>query len=185
MIAIMSKDFVEQLITTSTRQRTLSQGNYLFHQGDTVRSVFVVSKGQIELARHAENGTSLVLQRATGNTLLAEASVYSRIYHCDAIALLPSTVFEIPKANFEEIIHQDSTIYNAWAAHLAREIQSARYRCELMSRKTVADRLDAWMAWPGNKLPPRGQWKSIANEIDVSPEALYRELSKRRSSPMK
>jgi hypothetical protein len=29
-------------------------------------------------------------------------------------------------------------------------------------------------------LPPKGEWKSVAEQIGVSPEALYRELSRRR-----
>jgi hypothetical protein len=31
-------------------------------------------------------------------------------------------------------------------------------------------------------LPSKGEWKALAEDIGVSPEALYRELSKRRRS---
>ena len=36
------------------------------------------------------------------------------------------------------------------------------------------------MGWNGEGLPAKGTWKTVANEIGTSPEALYRELAKRR-----
>ncbi len=181
MIGIMSDDLVEYLIARSVIQRKLDQGTYLFCQGDPVRSVFVIEEGLIVLTRHQRSGTSIVLQRATGRTILAEASLYSEAYHCDAIIELPSSVFELPKAAFLKHLQKNERLSNLWAAHLAREVQSARYRSEILSLKTVAERLDGWLAWHGSKLPSKGQWKTIAVQIGVSPEALYRELARRRS----
>ncbi len=43
------------------------------------------------------------------------------------------------------------------AAHLAGEVQPARARAELLSLRTVRERLAAWRALHG-KLPPRGRW---------------------------
>lgn len=48
-----------------------------------------------------------------------------------------------------------------------------------MSLRTVSERLDFWFAWNEGRLPERVSWKDIAEEIGVSPEALYRERSKR------
>jgi hypothetical protein len=53
-------------------------------------------------------------------------------------------------------------------------------RAEILSLKTVSARLDAWMDWNGGVLPNKGEWKLVAGEISVSPEALYRELGRRR-----
>jgi len=36
------------------------------------------------------------------------------------------------------------------------------------------------MVWNNAKLPPKGEWRNLANQIGVSPEALYREIAKRR-----
>jgi len=180
MIVIMSIDFIEQFINMAVGRRTLTQGNYLFHQGDTVLSVFVVIKGQIKLIRYSQEGTSLVLQRATTHSLLAEASVYAGTYHCNAVSTAPTIVCHWSKSAFLKYLQKDQTFFDSWAAHLASEVQSARYRSELLSRKTVAERLNGWLAWQDNLLPAKGQWKNIATEIGVSPEALYRELAKRR-----
>ena len=53
-----------------------------------------------------------------------------------------------------------------------------RLRSEILGMKTVAERLDSWLAF--NPLPPKGQWAATADNIGVSPEALYRELARRR-----
>jgi hypothetical protein len=58
--------------------------------------------------------------------------------------------------------------------------QGARLRSEVLSLRTVAERLAAWTAWNGGKIPKKGEWKLVANQIGVSPEALSRELAKNR-----
>jgi uncharacterized protein YjiS (DUF1127 family) len=47
-----------------------------------------------------------------------------------------------------------------------------------MSLKTVKAKLDAWLAWNDGKLPLKGTWKQLADDIGVSREALYREVAK-------
>jgi CRP-like cAMP-binding protein len=74
----------------------------------------------------------------------------------------------------------DPEFAEAWAIHLAGEVQTARFRSEVVALRTVASRLDAWLAWRGDLIPPKGVWKQIADQIGVTPEALYREMAKRR-----
>lgn len=64
-------------------------------------------------------------------------------------------------------------------AYLAREVWQARFRSELLSLKTVAARLEEWLNWQCGGLPPKGEWKTLAEQLGVSPEALYREIARR------
>ncbi|WP_291828294.1 hypothetical protein [Bosea sp. (in: a-proteobacteria)] len=64
--------------------------------------------------------------------------------------------------------------------HLAREVQTARLRAELLALRTVAERLDAWLDLDGGGIPPRGERLRLAAEFGVSPGALYREINRRR-----
>ena len=177
---IMYDDFVEKLIAKANKPSVFDCGANLFHQGDLVRSICIVEKGLVELVRNQQDGTSIVLQQAKSLSVLAEASIYSDVYHCDAVVKLPSRVFVLPKATFLRLLRQDENLSNSWAALLAREVQSSRSQNEILSRKTVSERLEGWLMWQDKELPPKGQWKSIAAQIGVSPEALYRELAKRR-----
>ena len=71
---------------------TLDQGAYLFQQDESVKSIFVIEQGMIELIPFHKNGNSVVLQCVESQTILAEASMYSKFYHCDAIAVSMSVL---------------------------------------------------------------------------------------------
>ena len=89
MIRIMFENFAAHLVARADRQRTLDPGTYLFHQGDPVHFVFVVEDGLVELSRHQQDGALIILQRANSQKILAEASLYSDGYHCDAVQFYP------------------------------------------------------------------------------------------------
>jgi len=180
MIVIMFDNIASVIASHSERKRHFEKGAYLFHQGDAVKSVFVVIEGSVELTRFQEGGASLVLQRAGSGTFLAEASVYSKVYHCDAIVAETCTILEMNRTAFLGLLASQPEIHEVWAAHLAAQVQSERYRSEILARRSVTERLDGWLAWKDGKLPLKGQWSSLAEEIGVSREALYRELSRRR-----
>lgn len=179
MIVIMSDRIIDRLGESGGRERRLGAGQYLFHIGEPVAALHVVLEGEIDLIRHQEGGGAIVLQRASPGDVLAEASLFSERYHCDAIAKTTAAVRSIPKRPLLGRLRSDPALSEAWAAHLAREIQNARFRSEVLSLRTVASRLDAWLAWHG-ALPPRGDWKQLAYQIGVSAEALYREMARRR-----
>ena len=71
-------------------------------------------------------------------------------------------------------------LLRALAQYLALEVQSARARAEIVSLKAVTARLDAWLAINNGPLPSKGRWREVAREIGVTPEALYREIARRR-----
>lgn len=157
----------------------LKHGQRLFHTGQTVQRVFLVTQGQVQLQRHTPQGQALILQNASFDTILAEASAYSTHYHCDAIALTASTVKFVNQTTFLQAIDQSSALARQWASLLARSVQTARVRAEIRSLPTVAARLDVWLA-EGNELPSKGHWQTVAAELSVTREALYRELARRR-----
>ncbi|MBI3452136.1 MAG: Crp/Fnr family transcriptional regulator, partial [Rhodospirillales bacterium] len=68
----------------------------------------------------------------------------------------------------------------AWHDRFVHIFHDTALRAEIFSRKTVAERLDAWIAANGGKLPAKGTWKTVAAEIGTRPETLYREIAKRR-----
>jgi len=180
MITIMSENIAELLVKRAQKRRVLEKGTFLFHEGDVVQSVFVIEAGVVELTRPQIDGFSVTLQRAGELKVLAEASVYSDIYHCDAVVVSSAIVRQLSKATFLAHLREDEHFSHLWSAHLAKEVQSARYRSEILSKKTVRERLDAWLAFVGNELPAKGRWKNLASQLGVSPEALYRELSRRK-----
>lgn len=181
MIAVMSNELLERLNSLPHARRTFAAGAFVFHRSDAVETLHVVRSGAIRLVRYQSDGKPAVLQRATSGDILAEASVFSSGYHCDGVAMTDAETLAYPVADIRRLLDTDIGFCHAWAAAVSHRLQVARKRAELASLRTVGERLDAWLAWSEGTLPPKGGWKAIAEDIGVSPEALYRELSVRRS----
>jgi CRP-like cAMP-binding protein len=159
--------------------RYLKQGQYLFQAGDRVTSVFAVLAGEVHLIRHHKSGGSAILQRALSESILGEASLFTSSYHCDAIAQSDATLQVFSKAKVLEHLRKSPAFAIALAQYLAIEVRHQRQRAEILSLKSVSEKLDAWLASNG-ALPSRGTVKYVAIEIGVTPEALYREISIRK-----
>lgn len=183
MITIMSTELSARLSALTRTARTLNAGEWLFQRGDAVRSMFLVTGGIIELLRHSEDGKPAILQRAGAGSLLAEASAFSARYHCDAVAREASTMLEIRRTDFVDLLDSDPEFSRDWMAYLASQVQVARLRSEILTLKTVGQRLSAWLAFNDGQLPEKGKWQALAFELGVTPEALYREIARRRKSP--
>lgn len=181
MILIMLSDHVRQLLAQADRAISLRDGQRVFGAGEAVRFLFVVQEGSVQMLRRQLGGAALIIQRAGPDELVAEASLFAQRYHCEATAKGPTVLARIPKASVVEQLLTQPRWLQGFAAHLAAEVQRTRGRAELLSLKTVGDRVDAWLSLNSGQAPDRGRWVDWACELAVSPEALYRELARRRA----
>lgn len=178
MIFIMS--LLPLLRSLRARKHQWKDGAILFRRGDQVREMHLVIAGAVNLVRSQIDGATLILHKAGPGSFLAEASLYSEAYHCDAIVTVEAETMVYSRSSLKKLLHEMPEASEMWARQLAHELQSARLRAEILSLKTVAQRLDAWILsgeWP----VPKGQWKLVANQLGVTPEAFYRELAARRA----
>lgn len=180
MIAIMLSEFHIHLSSLLGISRRYSRGHLVFERDDPVDSLFVVNSGEVRLLRRQEDGAEYILQRATAGTVLAEASLTTPRYHCAAVAVSNVVMTAYPRTQVLKMIKEDSNVAISLVMHLGREVQNAHQRVEIASLRKVSDRLDAWLAWNEGRLTAKGGRGQLAREIGVSPEALYRELAKRR-----
>lgn len=176
MIAIMQNPLSS--IFSDSQSRALAPRDVLFRIGDPVRFVYQIINGSIALQRSTPNGSVLTLQIARAGSILAEASLYSSAYHCDAIALEETAIAQVARSSARKALRNSSEMAEKWAAYLAQSVQQARSSSEIRSFNTVSARLDAWISL-GGQLPEKGFYQDLAAELSVSREALYRELSRR------
>jgi CRP/FNR family transcriptional regulator, dissimilatory nitrate respiration regulator len=158
MIKIMSDSLFTMLDQLPGTIRHFVTGDVIFRAADPVSVLHRVMDGQILLLRHQPHGTTLVVQRASAPALLAEASIFASAYHCDALAKSAVVTRAIDIIVMREVLRHNQDLNDACMAYLAREVQASRLRSEILGLKTVAERLD------------------------VSPEAFYRELARRRQT---
>lgn len=175
MIFIMS-DWVH--IFDGAPIRKVAKGAAVFRQADRVNSMYLVRSGAVALERPLKDGVPLTLHVATAGMALAEASLFAKIYHCDAIARFDAEVSSMPRAKFLSAIRNMPEAALSLIETHAKEAQAQRARIEILRFRRVADRLDAWLDLHGK--PPKGELLMVAERIGVSPPALYRELARRK-----
>lgn len=175
MISIM----IEWFHSLPHQQRNYAVREHLFRRDDPVQSMFLIEAGAVRLVRTQRGGGAVVLQLASAGSILAEASLFTPGYHCDAMAAEPVTATVVARRALRRLFLTSPEFAQAWATHLSDEVRRVRRRAEILSLRTVGERLDAWIAENG-ELPEKGGWKGVALEIAASPEALYREIARRR-----
>jgi CRP-like cAMP-binding protein len=151
------------------------KGERLFLTGAKPASMFYVSQGEVVLERLGRQGEWLVLQR-TRTGFVAEASLQSTRYHCDARVLVDAEVTRVEMAPLREALLQDAAFAGRWIAMLNVELRRLRLQCERLSLNRVQDRLLHLIETEGQggRLPLGAGLKSLAGQLGVTHEALYR-----------
>jgi CRP-like cAMP-binding protein len=89
-------------------------------------------------------------------------------------------ITRVALSDLHEAATRDPNLMAGFARHLAQQLQRARHQSELLALRGVGDRLDAWLGLNGGALPEKGRWHDLAAALGVTPEALYREIARRR-----
>ncbi|MDP2640411.1 MAG: Crp/Fnr family transcriptional regulator [Betaproteobacteria bacterium] len=155
-----------------------ARGDLLFKQGKKPTAMLYVTRGEVVLQRLGRQGASVVLQR-TRRGFIGEASLDSVRYHCDAVVTMSGEVVAIPLAAIKQALAADSGFAGRWIAMLNQEVKRLRAQCERLSMRGVAERLLHMIETEGSegRLPLGGGLKSLASELGVSHEALYRAVA--------
>lgn len=154
------------------------KGEQLFAQGKKPECMFYVASGEVVLQRLGAQGDNVVLQRARQG-FIAEASLQSSKYHCDAMVTASGELVAIPIAVLKRALLTDPAFSMRWVAMLNQELRRLRLQCERLSIKGVAGRLLHLIETEGidGRLPIGTGLKSMASELAVTHEAMYRTVA--------
>jgi len=154
------------------------KGERLFPQGKKPEQMFYVASGEVVLQRVGAQGENVVLQRAR-QSFVAEASLQSSAYHCDAVVTVSGDLVVIPIEFLRHALLSDPAFAMRWVGMLNKELKRLRAQCERLSLKGVRDRLLHLIESEGlcGRLPLGTGLKSIALELGVTHEALYRSVA--------
>lgn len=150
----------------------------LFVTGKVPQWMFFVISGEVTLERTGLQGGAVVLQR-TRTGFVSEASLKATRYHCDAVAIAETNVIKLPVREMRSALDQDPTFASRWIGMLNSEVMRLRLHCERLSMKSVKDRLLHLIqseGKDGHYSVPSGL-KTLAGELGVSHEALYRTIA--------
>lgn len=154
------------------------KGDLLFERGKKPERMFYVAGGEVVLQRPGSRGENVVLQRARQG-FVAEASLQSARYHCDAVVTASGDLVGIPIEPIKTALLTDPAFAMRWIGMLNRELVRLRLQCERLSIKGVRDRLLHLIETEGQggRLPLGAGLKSMAAELGVTHEALYRTVA--------
>ena len=101
------KDWLPAAVRAAAIDRKLKSGEALFRLGDKTAGLCEVLAGRVRMARVDRSGHEIILYVAGPGETLAEASLFSPAYHCDAIAstdALPDGVTRATRARIAEVL---------------------------------------------------------------------------------
>jgi CRP/FNR family transcriptional regulator, dissimilatory nitrate respiration regulator len=133
------------------------------------------------MARVDRAGHEVVLHVAGPGETLAEASLFSPSYHCDAIATTDAIVRIYPKAAVLAAFGKEPKAAQAFTATLARQVMNLRTRIEQRNIRSARERVRHFLAVSteadGRTVHLGGTLKDLAAELGLTHEALYRTLA--------
>ena len=153
------------------------KGDYLFHQGKKPEYMFFIVSGEAVLTRISSHGEPTTLQRCKGG-FVSEASLLVDAYHCDAIATHNGQAITLPIKSLREAL-ADSKFSMKWVQLLSKEIMRLRTQSERLGLKDIRSKLIHLIETEGKQgvLILQSDFKSMASEVGVTHEALYRAIA--------
>jgi CRP/FNR family transcriptional regulator, dissimilatory nitrate respiration regulator len=150
----------------------------IFITGSKPEWMFYVVSGEVTLERTGLQGEPVVLQR-TRQGFVSEASLKVARYHCDALAIIDTTVLKIPVKALSAELERDPAFASRWIGMLNGEVRRLRLHCERLSMKSATDRVLHLINTEGQNgaYTVATGLKSLSGELGITHEALYRTLA--------
>lgn len=129
-------------LLTVGRPERLRSRQYVFHQGDPARAVYLIDSGMVKLARLTDDAREMILE------FLGPGEVFGAVDFLDkpvteefAQALEPTTVQVIRRADFEALAERRPTLLVAVSRMLGRRSRNFVMRLSDMVSKDARHRL--------------------------------------------
>lgn len=161
------------LPNTALKTIAAKRGETLFRQGQRTYGFFRVISGGVTLQRMTETGDILVIHRAAQGDYLAEASVFSDAYHCDAVCISDSKVTCYDRSTILELMRAGSDFSMQFSQHLATQVQQYRAHSEILAIRSAKHRVLAAVQAGYHQ----GAVTELAGRINLTHEACYRALT--------
>jgi CRP/FNR family transcriptional regulator, dissimilatory nitrate respiration regulator len=162
-------------------ERKVKAGQVLFRLGSRTAGLYEVISGKVRLVRLDPAGREAVLYVAAAGDTIAEASLFSPTYHCDAIAMTNAVVRLYPKGVLLAQFQQNPSAAQAFMAMLGRQVMTLRTRLEQRNIRSARERIRHYLAVnvgaDRRTVTLPGTLKDLAADLGLSHEALYRTIA--------
>jgi CRP/FNR family transcriptional regulator, dissimilatory nitrate respiration regulator len=163
-------------------ERELEREEALFRSGQRTVGLYEILRGRVRLVRVDKSGRETILHNAKAGDTLAEASLFSPTYHCDAIATTAARVRLYPKAAVLNELRGSPHASRAFMAGLAHQVMDLRTQLERRNIHSARERIRHFLVLnagaDGRTVEVPGSLKELAAELGLTHEALYRTLGR-------
>jgi CRP/FNR family transcriptional regulator, dissimilatory nitrate respiration regulator len=178
-------DWLPPKVRAAGTERALKRGEALFRAGQRTVGLYEITSGRVRLVRHDRSGREVVLHNARSGDTIAEASLFSPTYHCDAIATTAARVRLYPKGIILAEFARNPEAAQPFMARLGHQIMALRTLLERHSIRSARERIRHYLALnvgaDGRTVTLAGTLKELAADLDLTHEALYRTLARMAS----
>jgi CRP-like cAMP-binding protein len=169
----------DPVLIASTKELQYPAGQVMFRTGDRPSWLFFILQGQALLQRVTVEGTTVTLQR-TARGFMAEASLTTAEYHCEALCKSDCTILAFPLKELRDAIDRHASTRWAWINLLSMQSRQERLRIERLALNSLRDRLKHLIFTEGTteaSYEITTTRATLAGELGVTPAALYRTLA--------
>jgi len=129
-------------VTQRVLQIPHTKGGTIFHHGTPVFGCYILYRGRAKLVVRAENGKKVLFKFCRAGDLIDGVLLCGiEVHNTYAEALENSGVCFIPKANFEELLHEYPQVSLEVIRRLSKDLAMLKKRLTDMSCKDVRERL--------------------------------------------
>ncbi len=161
-------------IVAITSARSLSKGDYLFHQGDPVRGFYVVQSGAINVHRLNAAGKEQVIHIFRAGESFAEAALVGHGgYPAYARAEKASRVLLVQKDGFLALLRRKPEFAIRMFSAISQRLHTLVERLDDLTLKDVETRFAHWLI---ERCPDRTSQQPTRIELDFTKQALAAEL---------
>lgn len=163
-----------QKIAEITTTKSLDNGAYLFHEGDSAHGFYIVQSGALNVHRVNAAGKEQVIHVFRAGESFAEASLaLDRGYPADARAVEPSQVLLVQKNGFIALLKRQPELALRMLASMSSHLRVLVGQIEDLTMKDVETRLANWLVKRcGN---PESE-KPVQIELTITKRVLAAEL---------
>lgn len=173
---------IPRRLVHETKRLCLQRQDTLFRVNERPANIFFILSGEVQLVRYSQPGSEVVLQRKSSG-FIAESSLNSLSYHCDALATADSDLLAFPLVHFRTALARPQ-FRDYWIDLLAGEVRRLRAQSERLSLNSTAERILHYLAseGAGGSIILAQSRKAWAAELGISHESLYRTLARLRKA---
>lgn len=173
----LSKEELDEIIMISSHKK-LDKGSFIFNQGDTLNSLYVIHKGKVKITRYTEDGKEQVIRILGHGEFLGELALFNQsITTTHAEALEDAVICLVDNKRLKELMSKSPTLALKMMYELSNRLEKAESMIESnlyqakpkMARLLINLERQSLVRFQTTKA-------NLASQIGITPETFSRKL---------